>query len=437
MTFVSKLTLATALSLSAFALTADPASAQRRGQQQEQQQLEMSEDFREPAAEAQAAVEARNWDAAEAPLARAEAAADNPDEQYFAAWMRLQVATGKDDDEGVIRALDTLIASPRVPAENQAALNYERGRRAIVLDRRAEAIPFLLRARELGSTSANLPLLLASSYLENDQVSEGIAELERAIQAEEAAGRKAPEDWYNLAVAKLYGTGDRAATAGWLMRQVEAYPTIPNWRRVLILYHESNDSAGAQLGARQKIDLYRLMRASGALADERSYYEYADAAVNAGLPWEAVTVIEEGRAGGSIASNEPTFNQIYTQAQRAVRNEQALSTYERQATAAANGELAAQTGDAYLASGNDAKAIELYQLALEKGGVDTDVVNLRLGIAQARSGNETAAKQSFAQVSGTGATADIARFWTTWIDLPELAPAPASEAAAQPAATAN
>ncbi len=127
MTFVSKLTLATALSLSAFALTADPASAQRRGQQQEQQQLEMSEDFREPAAEAQAAVEARNWDAAEAPLARAEAAADNPDEQYFAAWMRLQVATGKDDDEGVIRALVSMIARPRVAAEYMEAINYERG----------------------------------------------------------------------------------------------------------------------------------------------------------------------------------------------------------------------------------------------------------------------------------------------------------------------
>ncbi len=57
------------------------------------------------------------------------------------------------------------------------------------------------------------------------------------------------------------------------------------------------------------------------------------------------------------------------------------SGVEKTAAAAPNGKPASRTADAYLGYGDNAKAIELYKLALTKGGVDNDEVNTRLGIA--------------------------------------------------------
>ena len=58
-------------------------------------------------------------------------------------------------------------------------------------------------------------------------------------------------------------------------------------------------------------------------------------------------------------------------------NEGSLAGLETKSKAAGNGTLAAQTGDAYLSQNQHAKAAELYQAALTKGGVDKRTV-LRL-----------------------------------------------------------
>jgi hypothetical protein len=56
----------------------------------------------------------------------------------------------------------------------------------------------------------------------------------------------------------------------------------------------------------------------------------------------------------------------------------------------------------------------MFQLALEKGGVDRDRVLTRLGIAQANQGKGDAAKATLAQVSG--ARAPVARMWSAYVD---------------------
>ncbi|MBA17705.1 MAG: hypothetical protein CMN73_15360 [Sphingomonas sp.] len=429
MNFVSRFAVAAALGVSVAAVSVSPANAQRnRGGEQEQPQVELSREFREPAAKAQELIAAKKFDEAEAPLAQAEAVAQNDDEKYYANWMRFQVELGRGNDAGVVPALDRLLASPKLPAENAPVLNYERGRRAVLAKDYETALPYLLKAQELGYNQSSLPLLIASSYFQLDKVSEGAAALERAVAAEKAAGNTPPEDWYRLAISKLYNAGDTAGTAKWLLMELDAYPTVENWRRTLLIFRENN-----QLTNRQKLDLYRLLGAAGALADESEYLSYGDAAFNSGLPWETKAAIDAGRASGIIQTGTADFNELYTRANTAIRNERALSAYESEAASAANGQAAAQTGDAYLASGDYAKAVSMYQMALQKGGVDTNEVNLHLGIAHAKAGDLAGARTSFDAVADGGPISNLAKFWTVWLNHQGSAPAAPAEPAAAPA----
>ena len=71
-------------------------------------------------------------------------------------------------------------------------------------------------------------------------------------------------------------------------------------------------------------------------------------------------------------------------------------------------------GDRYLAMGDQAKALELYRLALTKPGVDAAVINLHIGMALAKAGDKSGATAAFNAV--TGPRADIAKFWLTYLN---------------------
>jgi Flp pilus assembly protein TadD len=200
------------------------------------------------------------------------------------------------------------------------------------------------------------------------------------------------------------------------MRWLKDFPTTENWRRLIVNYRNSQNN-GTQLTKGEKLDMYRLMRATHALADENDYLDYANFAQQSGLPWEALTVIGEAKAAGKVAAGEAQFTVIRTASETQVKSEGSLDALVKPANAAANGKMAAQTGDAFLASDNFARALELYDVALAKGSVDTDAVNLHRGVALFKLGRKDEARTAFGAVKAAPLS-DIAGFWMTWMDLP-------------------
>lgn len=412
MKMISKVALTAALTIGTAATVATPALAQKnkKGDAAAAPQMQMSAEFRKLAIPVDAAAKAQNWAAVEQALPALDAAAKSDDEKYLVAAWRLPVVAQRNNPNELAPALDALLANPKTPQADLGKFNYVRGQVAVQLKKPAEAIPYLRKARDLGYQDSNLQLLLTQSLIDSGDVNGGVAELDKAIAAEKAAGRKAPEAWYNYGVSRLYKAGDRTATSTWLMREIADYPTPENWRKAILVYRDGLNAQKQQLPKNEKLDLYRLQRSVGALADANDYYDYANAAINSGLPWEAKAVIDEGRSNGKIPASEASTAQLYSAATKGIAAELPLATYETKAKAAAQGSTAAQTGDAYLASGNSAKAVELYRLALQKGGVNADEVNTRLGIALARGGDKAGAREAFAKVQGQPRS-DIAKFW--------------------------
>ena len=81
--------------------------------------------------------------------------------------------------------------------------------------------------------------------------------------------------------------------------------------------------------------------------------------------------------------------------------------------AAANGQAARATADAHLGYGLYTEAAELYRAALQKGGEDANLVNLRLGMALALAGRRAEAETAFRAV--TGPRAELASYWLLWL----------------------
>jgi tetratricopeptide (TPR) repeat protein len=420
MKFVSKLAMATVLTLGT-ALGASPALAQKadKNAAPAAPELKVSDAFRKPAAAAEAAFKLKDFATTDTQLTAAEAVAVNDDEKFFAASLRLQLELERKNEAGQMKALGVLAVNPKTPADRAKVYggiyNYMVGSTFLAQKKPADAIPSLLKARELGSTQADLPVLLANAYAATGKTNEAIAEVNRAIDASKAAGRKPPVDWYKFVIPRVNATGDRAAMADWLKRFIAEYPTVQNWRWAIQVYRQGTPASGKT----EKINLYRLMRATNALADRGDYGDYSFAAQQSGLPWEAVAVIDEGRKAGKIPAGDADVGRTYTASQTAVKSEGSLEGLAKQAAAAKDGRTAQQTADAFLASGNYARALELYDLSLTKGSVDADEVNLNRGVALRALGRKDEARTAFQAVKGPHA--NLALLWIASVDFPPLA----------------
>jgi lipopolysaccharide biosynthesis regulator YciM len=109
-----------------------------------------------------------------------------------------------------------------------------------------------------------------------------------------------------------------------------------------------------------------------------------------------------------------TFKEaIATSARKAAAEKAKLSTLQASAMAGATGAPALQAGDVFLGAGNYAAAIDLFRVALQKGGVDANVANTRLGTALALAGRKAEADAAFRAV--TGPRAELAALWLVWL----------------------
>lgn len=425
---VSKLALAAifATGVSGMALSA-PAYAKDK-KEDVKPGLKLSPDVLKAGQVAQTAIAAKDFATAEPAVVQVETAAKTDDDKYIAAAMRYDLEQQKlavsqaanpnapINETVLAKPLDALIASPSTPAADRGRYNYRRGALAFNGKQYPQALQYFNKAKELGYTDQNLALQIVQAKMNSGDVAGGTADLEAAITAQSAGGQKPDEQLYRYAVAKSYAAKLKPETLTWLKKWVSAYPTSKNWRDTIVLVG-IQQNALVPMDETQKIDLFRLMRATKSLADQTDYLQYADSVNRRGLPSEAQAVVKEGIASGKIPAANSMAKTLLTETATAIRGDSPIATIEKRAGAAANGKLAASTGDVYLGQDNYAKAATMYRLALTKGGVAADDVNLHLGIALAKSGDKAGAAAAFGaiQASPRKETADL---WSTWMAAP-------------------
>ncbi|MEH3159945.1 MAG: hypothetical protein PGN08_14045 [Sphingomonas taxi] len=433
---LSKLALAAVLAtgVSGLAIVA-PAMAKDKKEEQQAPGFKLSKPVQAIAFQAQEAIKAKNVAAAEPIVVQIETAATTDDDKYIAAALRYdlentklalaQTANPKAplDETTLAKPLDALLAAKSTPAADRGKYLFRRGQLAYNSGQFPVATQYFNQAKAAGYTSPDFDLQLAKVKVQAGDTAGGLADLDRFITAQKAAGQAVPESYYRFAIATANNKKMAPETLAWMQKYVTAYPNTKVWRDVILQYAFAQNSIAVPDKA-QNVDLYRLLRAAGAMPDQAMYEDYANTVYKGGNPYEAAAVLKEGMASGKIPASSSFSKSLLTAANGAIKTEGSLAAGEKQALAAKDGKIAASTGDAYLGQNNYAKAAELYRAALSKGGVDANEVNTRLGIALARSGDKAGAQTAFGAVTGNP-RAGIAALWSTWTQVGST-PAPAA-----------
>jgi tetratricopeptide (TPR) repeat protein len=393
------------------AVVAAPAFAQKKqaAATQAEPKQNLSKEERATLLPLQNAISANDFATAANLLPAAQAAAKGADARYILAGLQLKIAINSKDEAGQAAAVEAMLASGKVAQQDQARLYGALGSFYTNLNQPDRAAAALQKLGELDPNNPQPILALAEARAKENKPAEAISLIERAISAQKAAGQAVPENWYKRALSLAYGAKLAPQTAKLSRDLVAAYPTQDNWRSAVTIYRQA-----ATLDKQTDTDVLRFMRAAKAMKGDADYFALASNLNDMGLPGESKAVIDEGVTARAISPTKDYFRQLLAATGGRVSGDRAsLPSLQTKAMAAPNGKLALSTADAYYGYGDYAKAAVLYRAAIQKGGVDNNVANTRLGAALALSGQRADAETAFKAV--TGNRANLAAFWMLWL----------------------
>jgi hypothetical protein len=417
------LTTGTAVGVAGFA---QPAYAQKKKEAKAENSKGFIEAYQPVDKAFKAVAEGGDYSAVKAQVPAMVAAVENADDRLVAGQMVLVVGNKAKDPALQRQGLELMLASGKVAPEQVGQFQYFVGSLAYQANDYAAARTALEAAVAAGYSDEQLPALMAESYFGSNAQKEGLAYLTKAAQARQAAGQAVPESWLLRGLQVSYETKDAAASNDLAALLVASSPTPKNWQAALQVVREVNTGWSTE----EILDLSRLMLVSGGMKIENDLIEYIEAADPRKLSNEVLAALDAGTKAGLITAGEPRFAEVRAIAQERSAADKADAA-KAKGSAPATGTAALGNADLLLSVGDYAGAEAMYQVAIDKGGIDTNRALTRKGIVQARQGKKAEAEATFAQVQG--ARAPLAKLWAIYAEKGTAASTTAAAAASAPA----
>lgn len=406
------LALACGMTLTATAIEA-PAHAQKRKAKDEQAQAAFSDAFRtafQPAAELFNA-SPRDGQAMRALVPSIAAAVSTPDDKLAGGQFIYAAGTAANDPALQLQGLSMMLESGKVPAANLGQYNFIAGQLAYQAKDFGAARNYLQAAVRAGYTENDPTLLLADTYLQQNDTAGALTYLGQAVDRQIAAGQAPNRDYLRKGLATAYNAqaGEQALRFAHLF--AKHYPASDSWGDAIVVTR-----ANTELNDDDTLDLLRLQRRTNTFRDGQEYLYLIELADPRRLPNEVAAVIEDGYASGLLArDNSFVSDALNTAKGRQGQLRADLAGLERDANASgAQLSTVMAAGNVFLDAGQPAKAEQFYQKALTLPGADTATVLTRLGIAQVNQGKHAEAAATFNQVQG--ARTAVARLWAIYAE---------------------
>jgi len=383
-----------------------------------------------PLKAAQDAIQAKNWDAANAAIAEANALeGKTPYETYMTNEMAWYVLLQQKKYPEAAVILEQQVASGLIPPADLPARTKALTQLSYQNKNYDKAIDYGKKYMALNPSDQDIAMLIATSYYMKNDFAMARTESQKLIAG---ATGKPPEALLQLQLRTNVELNDRPGTLKALEDMIRFYPQKKYWEDLL------NAQLFLQNGERDLRALFRLIADTDTMDKPDEFTEAASVMVAGGFPTEAQHTIEKGMAANVFQGESKTrAQQEFDRAKSgAEADRKELAGADAALAAAKTGTQMVATGKLFFSVGDHAKAASAIKQGLAKGGVtDTDDANALLGVALARSGDTAGAATAFSAVKDAR-LAEISRLWKLYLDtksMPAAPEAPPAEAATPPA----
>lgn len=342
------------------------------------------------------------------------AIAVSPDEQLITGNLLYNAGMKSQNRQLQMQGMEMMLSSGKVPADSQGQYNFVAYQLANALGQYSKARQYVETALQLNFTTdqvtpATMRVVVAETYFSENRAPEGLEYLQTAIKAQKAAGLPVDETWYTRGLSIAYREAVRPQVYQIVAEWLVDYPDLKSWRDAVNIARNLENYAPPEM-----LDLMRLGFELDTFENKQAYIEYVEAADPRRLPKEVETVIQQGYASGRVSKDDIYLaDSLKVAVSRIASDKAELPSLERDARApTANLRTVVAAGDTFLNYADYAKAEEFYAKAAGMAGVDANLVNTRLGIAQAKQGKYAAAQATLAKVQGD--RLPISMLWTSY-----------------------
>jgi tetratricopeptide (TPR) repeat protein len=306
-----------------------------------------------------------------------------------------------------VDALESLVTSADVPQADKRPLLESLINASLQTKDDARVVKWSRQYLQDGGSNGAVHLALVQSLAASGQHAEVVTVMLAKIRQDAATGKKTPEAELRTLAVSYRQLKDDAGYMATLKQLLSAYPSKPYWAEVI-----GRMSQQAGLNTRLELDLYRLLEQTDNMEDAAEYMEMAALALKAGLPSEAVRILNKGFDAGILGkgAEAAAHNKLRTDAQKKVREDDAL--FAQLEKTAKDGASWAAVGDVYFSRQNWSAAHVAYAKAIESGGLRREhEVRLHDAISLIQADQKQAARQQLALVNGDATAAELATLW--------------------------
>jgi len=372
------------------------------------QKVTAKKEFVENLQAAQSALSARNWSTA---LAKADAALPHASgSQQKAAVEQIRVAASCDasikNHAGCISAIEKAKSSGGLPGA--VTKNYD----LMLAGRYADSGNM---AKAVTQTKANIAAyggsateyaFVAKNELNAKNYSEAVKYAQKAI---DAAG-KPNKTYYNILLNSYQAQNKLDDFYRTVEKIAPIFKEDTYWRMLIERTRKEKNYRGSDT----QLDVYRALQQAGVKLKPEEMFEMAEGARKRGVPIEAANLWDQMAKANDpqVAKQKALIDQVKKNAAAEKGGELAKS--EAAAATRAAGDAYATVAESYLASGNAAKAVELFQKSIAKGEMDAgkvDLIKVRMGVAQFKAGKKADAVKTWQSVKADNGAAWLAKSW--------------------------
>jgi tetratricopeptide (TPR) repeat protein len=310
--------------------------------------------------------------------------------------------------DAAVEALESLVGSSDVPQTDKRPLLESLINASLQLKDPARVVKWSRQYLQEGGSNPSVHLAMVQSLAASGQHAEVVKVVLEKIRLDASTAKKTPEPELRTLAISYRQLKDDVGYVNTLKQLLSNYPSKAYWAEVL-----GRMSQQVGLNARLELDLYRLLEQTDNMEDAAEYMEMAALALKAGLPAEAIRVLNKGFDAGILGkgADSAVHTKLRMDAQKKLREDDAL--FVQLEKSAKDGASWAAVGDVYFSRQNWSSAHLAYVKAIESGGLRREhEVRLHDAISLIQSDQKAAARQQLAKVSGDATAVELAALWT-------------------------